>query len=82
MPKEKVKQFGSQTVFGPAAQPAEIAPIFVFLASDEASYITGETYGVTGGPDAYVKFLGILTHRTPAKLSQATRNVTLRKPFD
>ena len=49
MPKEKVKQFGSQTVFGRAAQPAEIAPIFVFLASDQASYITGEIYGVTGG---------------------------------
>jgi len=49
MPKEKVKQFGSQTVFGRAAQPAEIAPVFVFLASDHASYVTGEVYGVTGG---------------------------------
>jgi NAD(P)-dependent dehydrogenase (short-subunit alcohol dehydrogenase family) len=49
LPKEKVKQFGSQTVFGRAAQPAEIAPIYVFLASDQASYITGETYGATGG---------------------------------
>jgi NAD(P)-dependent dehydrogenase (short-subunit alcohol dehydrogenase family) len=49
MPKEKVKEFGSQTVFGRAAQPAEIAPIFVFLASDQASYVTGEIYGVTGG---------------------------------
>jgi len=49
MPKEKVKQFGSQTVFGRAAQPAEIAPIFVFLASDQASYVTGEVYGATGG---------------------------------
>ena len=49
MPKEKVKQFGSQTVFGRAAQPAEIAPVFVFLASDQASYVTGEVYGVTGG---------------------------------
>jgi NAD(P)-dependent dehydrogenase (short-subunit alcohol dehydrogenase family) len=49
MPKKKVKQFGSQTVFGRAAQPAEIAPIFVFLASDQASYVTGEIYGVTGG---------------------------------
>ena len=49
MPKEKVKKFGSQTVFGRAAQPAEIAPIFVFLASDQASYVTGEVYGATGG---------------------------------
>jgi NAD(P)-dependent dehydrogenase (short-subunit alcohol dehydrogenase family) len=49
MPKEKVRQFGAQTVFGRAAQPAEIAPIFVFLASDQASYVTGEVYGATGG---------------------------------
>jgi len=49
LPKEKIKQFGSQTVFGRAAQPAEIAPIFVFLASDQASYVTGEIYGATGG---------------------------------
>jgi len=49
LPKEKVKEFGSQTVFGRAAQPAELAPIFVFLASDEASYVTGEVYGATGG---------------------------------
>jgi NAD(P)-dependent dehydrogenase (short-subunit alcohol dehydrogenase family) len=49
MPKEKVKQFGQQTLFGRAAQPAEIAPIFVFLASDQASYVTGEIYGATGG---------------------------------
>jgi NAD(P)-dependent dehydrogenase (short-subunit alcohol dehydrogenase family) len=49
MPKEKVKNFGAKTVFGRAAQPAEIAPIFVFLASNEASYVTGEVYGVTGG---------------------------------
>jgi NAD(P)-dependent dehydrogenase (short-subunit alcohol dehydrogenase family) len=49
MAKEKAKQFGSQTVFGRAAQPAELAPIFVFLASDQASYVTGEVYGATGG---------------------------------
>ena len=49
MPKEKVKQFGAKTAFGRAAQPAEIAPIFVFLASDQASYVTGEVYGATGG---------------------------------
>ncbi|MFY9986352.1 MAG: SDR family oxidoreductase [Chthoniobacterales bacterium] len=49
LPKGKVKQFGSDTLFGRAAQPAEIAPIFVFLASDQASYVTGEIYGATGG---------------------------------
>ena len=49
LPKEKVKQFGADTVFGRAAQPAELAPIFVFLASKQASYVTGEVYGATGG---------------------------------
>jgi NAD(P)-dependent dehydrogenase (short-subunit alcohol dehydrogenase family) len=49
LPKKKVKEFGSDTVFGRAAQPAEIAPIFVFLASGQSSYVTGEIYGATGG---------------------------------
>jgi NAD(P)-dependent dehydrogenase (short-subunit alcohol dehydrogenase family) len=49
MPPEKVKTFGQQTVFGRAAQPVEQAAIFVFLASDDASYVTGEIYGATGG---------------------------------
>jgi hypothetical protein len=49
LPPEKVKQFGSNTLFGRAAQPAELAPVFVFLASPLASYVTGEIYGVTGG---------------------------------
>jgi len=49
MPKEKVEQFGKHTAFKRAAQPAEMAPIYVFLASDEASYVTGEVYGATGG---------------------------------
>ncbi len=49
MPEEKVRSFGSNTVFGRAAQPAEIAPAYVFLASDEASYMTGELLAITGG---------------------------------
>jgi NAD(P)-dependent dehydrogenase (short-subunit alcohol dehydrogenase family) len=49
LPPEKVKKFGSDTFFGRAAQPAELAPVFVFLASHLASYVTGEVYGVTGG---------------------------------
>lgn len=49
MPAEKVKTFGEDTLFGRPAQPAELAPVFVLLASPEASYITGEVYGVTGG---------------------------------
>jgi NAD(P)-dependent dehydrogenase (short-subunit alcohol dehydrogenase family) len=49
MPEEKVKHFGKQTLFGRPAQPAEIAPVYVFLASKLASYVSGEIYGVTGG---------------------------------
>ncbi|HEX8295343.1 MAG TPA: SDR family oxidoreductase [Chthoniobacteraceae bacterium] len=49
MPEEKVKNFGKDTPMGRAAQPAELAPAFVFLASQDSSYITGEIIGVTGG---------------------------------
>lgn len=53
MPEEKVKNFGGNTDFGRPAQPIELARIFVFLASDEASYMTGEVYGATGGRTPY-----------------------------
>jgi NAD(P)-dependent dehydrogenase (short-subunit alcohol dehydrogenase family) len=49
MPEERVKTFGQDTSFERAAQPVEIAPVFVFLASNEARFVTGEVYGVTGG---------------------------------
>jgi NAD(P)-dependent dehydrogenase (short-subunit alcohol dehydrogenase family) len=49
MTKEKVDTFGQETPLGRAGQPAELAPAFVFLASQESSYITGETIAVTGG---------------------------------
>jgi NAD(P)-dependent dehydrogenase (short-subunit alcohol dehydrogenase family) len=49
MPTEKVKTFGENTVFGRPAQPIDLARVFVFLASDDASYVTGEVYGATGG---------------------------------
>lgn len=49
MPKEKTDKFGADSLFGRPAQPAELAPVYVFLASPEASYVTGEVYGVTGG---------------------------------
>lgn len=48
-PQEKVTKFGEQSQFGRPGQPVEIAPIYVLLASQEGSYITGEVYGVTGG---------------------------------
>jgi NAD(P)-dependent dehydrogenase (short-subunit alcohol dehydrogenase family) len=49
MPPDKVESFGSQAPMGRAAQPAELAPLYVFLASSESSYITGEVVGITGG---------------------------------
>jgi len=49
MPDETLESFGEDTPVGRAAQPAELAPAFVFLASDESRYITGEVIGVTGG---------------------------------
>ena len=49
MPGETVSQFGGTCPMGRPAQPAELAPAFVFLASQEASYVNGETLGVTGG---------------------------------
>jgi len=49
MPQEQVTQFGKQTPMQRPAQPVELAPAYVFLASDESSYITGERIGVTGG---------------------------------
>ena len=48
-PQEAVESFGSSVPLGRPGQPVEIAPIYVFLASQEASYVTGETYGATGG---------------------------------
>jgi NAD(P)-dependent dehydrogenase (short-subunit alcohol dehydrogenase family) len=53
MPAEKVKKFGENTSFERAAQPVEIAPLFVFLASNEARFVTGEVYGATGGQTPY-----------------------------
>jgi NAD(P)-dependent dehydrogenase (short-subunit alcohol dehydrogenase family) len=46
---EHVKNFGKNTPTGRAGQPVEIAPVYVFLASTESSYITGEVIGATGG---------------------------------
>jgi NAD(P)-dependent dehydrogenase (short-subunit alcohol dehydrogenase family) len=48
-PKDKIAHFGEQVPMGRPGQPAELAPIYVLLASQESSYVTGEVYGVTGG---------------------------------
>jgi NAD(P)-dependent dehydrogenase (short-subunit alcohol dehydrogenase family) len=49
MPSDKVAKFGTDTPLGRPGQPAEVAPIFVLLASDEGSYISGARVAVTGG---------------------------------
>jgi NAD(P)-dependent dehydrogenase (short-subunit alcohol dehydrogenase family) len=49
MPPEKVEEFGSNTPLGRPGQPVELAPVYVLLASDEASYVSGARVAVTGG---------------------------------
>jgi len=48
-PMEALTKFGQQAPMGRAGQPAELAPAYVFLASPESSYVTGQILGVTGG---------------------------------
>jgi NAD(P)-dependent dehydrogenase (short-subunit alcohol dehydrogenase family) len=48
-PAEKNAQFGADTPLGRPGQPGELAPLYVFLASDDSRYITGEVIGATGG---------------------------------
>lgn len=49
MPPEKVEHFGENTPLGRAGEPAELAPAYVFLASDRGSYVSGARIAVTGG---------------------------------
>jgi NAD(P)-dependent dehydrogenase (short-subunit alcohol dehydrogenase family) len=49
MPEDKVESFGQQVPMGRPGQPAELAPVYVLLASDEGSYISGARIAVTGG---------------------------------
>jgi len=49
MPAEKVRNFGKQSPMQRPGQPSEVAPAYVLLASDEASYVSGATIAVTGG---------------------------------
>lgn len=48
-PPEDIPEFGGNVPLGRPGQPAEVAPAYVLLASQESSYVTGEVYGITGG---------------------------------
>jgi NAD(P)-dependent dehydrogenase (short-subunit alcohol dehydrogenase family) len=49
MPNEQVESFGSEVPMQRPGRPAELAPVYVMLASDEASYVSGARIAVTGG---------------------------------
>ena len=46
---EKIPTLGSNAPMGRAGQPYEIAPLFIYLASDDSSYVTGQTMHINGG---------------------------------
>lgn len=48
-PQEAIPEFGQEALLERAGQPVELAPVYVFLASNDASYVTAQIYGVTGG---------------------------------
>jgi NAD(P)-dependent dehydrogenase (short-subunit alcohol dehydrogenase family) len=48
-PADKLSEFGANTPIGRPGQPAELAPIYVLLASHESSYSTGPVFGAVGG---------------------------------
>jgi NAD(P)-dependent dehydrogenase (short-subunit alcohol dehydrogenase family) len=48
-PPDKVAEFGKDTLLGRPGEPVEVAPSYVFLASDDASYITGQFLHPNGG---------------------------------
>ena len=48
-PLEKVRNFGGDSEYGRPAEPAEMAPAFVYLATDDSRYVTASVMDLTGG---------------------------------
>ena len=48
-PQENIPNFGKKEPLQRAGQPVELADVYVLLASENASFITGQVYGITGG---------------------------------
>lgn len=76
---EDVAEFGADNPMGRPAQPAELAPAYVFLASDESRFVVGEVIGVTGGklmPSWFSPAIrqGIRSVRTNAFRGRSSRN--------
>lgn len=65
MPDEKVKEFGKKNQMERPAQPAELAPVYVFLASNESRYITGAVFDLTGGEMLPLNDTRLLLSRQP-----------------
>ncbi len=86
--QEKIPQFGQQTPMKRAGQPAELAPVYVYLASQESSYVTAEVHGVCGGniwgsgaaPGGGFALPGLHVERRPGKRS-ATGQIQKRQPL-
>jgi hypothetical protein len=74
MPTEQVTQVGQETPNGRPAQPAELAPVYVFLASAEASYVAGEVVGVTGA--------SLSCSPSPEELSQTSIAAYLKQQIE
>jgi hypothetical protein len=82
MPEDKLESFGTQSPLGRAAQPAELAPFYVFLASQESSYMTAEVLGVTGGSPSTCCGAGSVTQFLGPGGGGRGQYAPLVRPFD
>ena len=74
--KEKTQKFGSNSLFERPAQPAELAPLYVWLASPEASYVTAEVFGATGGRSPRLILIHLFCYPSHPEQSMSVAKVT------